>query len=150
MRDGGREGSLLHRIDRTSTPMGARLLSDWLLYPLANSNLIMERLDAVDVLKRDYRLRSDLRNVLSKAYDLQRLSARVGTGRAGPRDLGSVARTLVLLPEMQAVLARGNSPLLQSLSQKIALLPHLRDKLFAALEEQLPFPQRRGHYQAGL
>ncbi|PHX64455.1 MAG: DNA mismatch repair protein MutS, partial [Planctomycetaceae bacterium] len=137
MRDGGREGSLLHRIDRTSTPMGARLLSDWLLSPLANINLITQRLDAVDVFKRDYRLRADLRNVLSKAYDLQRLSARIGTGRAGPRDLGSVARTLVLLPEIQAVLARGNSPLLQALSQKIALLPHLRDKLFAALEEQL-------------
>ena len=144
MRDGGREGSLLHRIDRTSTPMGARLLSDWLLSPLANINLITQRLDAVDVFKRDYRLRADLRNVLSKAYDLQRLSARIGTGRAGPRDLGSVARTLVLLPEIQAVLARGNSPMLQALSQKIALLPHLRDKLFAALEEQLPLSAKEG------
>jgi DNA mismatch repair protein MutS len=55
-----------------------------------------------------------------------------------------VARTLVLLPEIQAVLARGNSPLLQSLSQKIALLPHLRDKLFAALEEQLPLSAKEG------
>ena len=144
MRDGGREGSLLHRIDRTSTPMGARLLSDWLLSPLANINLITQRLDAVDIFKRDYGLRADLRNVLSKAYDLQRLSARIGTGRAGPRDLGSVARTLVLLPEIQAVLARGNSPLLQALSQKIALLPHLRDKLFAALEEQLPLSAKEG------
>ena len=144
MRDGGREGSLLHRIDRTSTPMGARLLSDWLLSPLANINLINQRLDAVDIFKRDYGLRADLRNVLSKAYDLQRLSARIGTGRAGPRDLGSVARTLVLLPEIQAVLARGNSSLLQALSQKIALLPHLRDKLFAALEEQLPLSAKEG------
>jgi DNA mismatch repair protein MutS len=124
--------------------MGARLLSDWLLSPLANINLITQRLDAVDIFKRDYRLRADLRNVLSKAYDLQRLSARIGTGRAGPRDLGSVARTLVLLPEIQAVLARGNSPLLQALSQKIALLPHLRDKLFAALEEQLPLSAKEG------
>jgi DNA mismatch repair protein MutS len=115
-----------------------------LLSPLANINLITQRLDAVDIFKRDYRLRADLRNVLSKAYDLQRLSARIGTGRAGPRDLGSVARTLVLLPEIQAVLARGNSPLLQSLSQKIALLPHLRDKLFAALEEQLPLSAKEG------
>jgi DNA mismatch repair protein MutS len=124
--------------------MGARLLSDWLLSPLANINLITQRLDAVDIFKRDYGLRADLRNVLSKAYDLQRLSARIGTGRAGPRDLGSVARTLVLLPEIQAVLARGNSPLLQALSQKIALLPHLRDKLFAALEEQLPLSAKEG------
>ncbi len=144
MRDGSREGSLLHRIDRTSTPMGARLLSDWLLSPLANINLITERLDAVDIFKRDYRLRSDLRNVLAKAYDLQRLSARIGTGRAGPRDLGAVARTLVLLPEIQAVLARGDCPLLQALSKKIALLPNLRDKLFAALEEQLPLSAKEG------
>ncbi len=144
MRDGGRDGSLLHRIDRTSTPMGARLLSDWLVSPLANIEAIEARLDAVDMLKRDYRLRSDLRNALAKTFDLQRLAGRVATGRAGPRDLGSVAKTLVLLPEIQAVLNRGNCTLLQGLGNKIALLPLLRDKLFSALEEQLPLSAKDG------
>src|SRR5438874_9281345 len=76
LRDGGREGSLLSVLDRTVTPMGARLLQDWLLAPLADRAAIEARLDAVAELKDDHALRAELRAGLAETYDLQRLTAR--------------------------------------------------------------------------
>jgi len=105
LREARREGSLLAVIDRTVTPMGARLLADWLTSPLTNANAISERHDAVAELARESSLRSDLRASLGQAYDLERLAARVGTGRASPRDLVALARTLGLLPRIKARLA---------------------------------------------
>src|SRR5438874_656493 len=76
LREGKREGSLLAVIDRTVTPMGARLLQDWLLAPLADRAAIEARLDAVAELKDDHALRAELRAGLAETYDLQRLTAR--------------------------------------------------------------------------
>ena len=96
LREGEREGSLLQAIDRTCTPMGARLLAEWLTSPLTDRPApIAERHDAVAELHRPTRqLRADLRDALGEANDLERLAARVGTGRASPRDLVALARTL--------------------------------------------------------
>ena len=85
MRDGDRSDSLLGVLDRTATPMGARLLQDWLLTPLAERAGIEARLDAVTELLGEHALRGDLRQALGEAFDLQRLTARVSTGRASPR-----------------------------------------------------------------
>ena len=144
MREGGREGSLLHCLDRTSTPMGARLLGDWLLVPLSDLASIRARQDAVEVFRGDYRLRSDLRDALSRSYDLQRLSARVGTQRATPRDLGAVGKTLLVLPEVRAALERSPCDLLRSLASQVQPLPELRQKLQVALEDQLPLSPKEG------
>src|SRR5262249_21762169 len=102
LRDGSRDGSLLAVLDRTVTPMGARLLQEWLVAPLADRAAIEARLDAVGELKDEHTLREELRAALADAYDLQRLTARASTGRASPRDLAGVARTLALLPRLKA------------------------------------------------
>ena len=97
MRDGSREGSLLAVLDRTVTPMGSRLLGDWLANPLTDSEAINARLDAVEELMQDDTLRGQLRDHLRGVYDLERLLARVTTGRASPRDLSFIGRTLAQL-----------------------------------------------------
>jgi DNA mismatch repair protein MutS len=79
LRDARRDGSLLQAIDRTCTPMGARMLGDWLTSPLTSIALIIDRHDAVAELVRDSGLRGDLRDVLDGANDLERVAARVGT-----------------------------------------------------------------------
>src|SRR5207302_1344857 len=76
LREGGREGSLLSVVDRTVTPMGARLLQDWLLAPLADRPAIEARLDAVAELKDKHSLRQEVRQTLEASFDLQRLTAR--------------------------------------------------------------------------
>ncbi|HXG12796.1 MAG TPA: DNA mismatch repair protein MutS [Gemmataceae bacterium] len=144
LRDGGREGSLLAVLDRTVTPMGARLLQDWIVAPLADRPAIEARLDAVAELKDDHALRSELRQLLAETLDLQRLTARVSAGRASPRDLGAVARTLRLLPRLKAKVTARRSALLRDLESRLELCPDLREALDAALVDDPPLTAKEG------
>ena len=87
---------------RTVTAMGSRMLCDWLANPLADKPAIDARLDAVAELVDDSRLTAALSEQLRSVYDLERLLARVTTGRASPRDLSFVGRTLAALPQIKA------------------------------------------------
>jgi DNA mismatch repair protein MutS len=144
LREGKREGSLLHVIDRTVTPMGARLLADYLTSPLTSPELIDERSGAVDELNRDSGLRSELRELLGRAYDLERLAARVATGRASPRDLAALARTLALLPTLKARLTARRSTRLAQLEGALELCPEVRSAIEAALVDDPPLAIKEG------
>ena len=143
-REGRREGSLLDVLDETVTPMGARMLSDWLAAPLTDPVAIHRRLDAVDELTGDPLLMQQIREQLDQAYDLHRLAARVATLRASPRDLGSLARTLALLPKLKAKLAGRSSDLLQTLEARLDLCPEIRSEIEAALVDEPPISTTEG------
>jgi DNA mismatch repair protein MutS len=138
LRDGKREGSLLAVLDETVTPMGARLLADWLSNPLTDAEAINARLDAVEELVRNPSLVGELREQLRPAYDLQRLTARIATGRANPRDLGCLARTLSLLPKLKAKLAGRSAALLARLEQELDLCPQVRSEIETSLVDDPP------------
>lgn len=144
LRDGKREGSLLSIVDQTVTSMGARLLGDWLSNPLTDVAQINHRLDAVEELTGDAVLCQDIREQLQQAYDLQRLTARVATGRASPRDLSCLARTLALLPKLKAKLAGRKGELLQSLEANLDLCPEIRADVEAALVDEPPITITEG------
>ena len=103
-RDGGREGTLLWAVDRTATPMGARLLREWLLEPLLDPDAIRERHDAVGRLVDDPALRRGLAGELDGLGDLERLGGRLAGGRAHPRDLAALAKALGRVPATRALL----------------------------------------------
>jgi len=138
LRQGTREGSLLAVLDETVTPMGARLLAEWLSNPLTNREAVNVRLDAVQELTRDGALRSSLRELLKDAYDLQRLTARVATGRATPRDLAFLSRTLALLPKIKAKLAGRTSRRLSELEGRLELCGEVRSAIDAAIVDEPP------------
>src|SRR5437870_1729299 len=95
----GRKGTtLLDVLDRTMTPMGARLLRRWLLAPLIDPAMINARLDAVEVLVGDARGRERLREALDGVRDLERLAGRAALGRATPRELGALRDSLLRPP----------------------------------------------------
>jgi DNA mismatch repair protein MutS len=144
LRDNNRNGSLASIIDRTATAMGARLLQGWLLEPLTDLSGIEARLEAVAELLDEPGLRQDLRAILADIADLQRLTARVSTARATPRDLVAVARTLALLPRFKAKIAARRSTLLCALETQLSLCPELREALDAALVEEPPVSPREG------
>jgi DNA mismatch repair protein MutS len=144
LRDGGRTGSLLSAIDRATTPMGARLLQDWVLTPLAERPAIESRLDAVGELLGDHILRQEVRSCLGDASDLQRLTARVSTGRATPRDLAAVRRTLALLPQVKARVTARRTSLLRELEARLELCPDLREALDQTLVDDPPLGSREG------
>ncbi|HEV3122340.1 MAG TPA: DNA mismatch repair protein MutS, partial [Isosphaeraceae bacterium] len=144
LREGKRDGSLLQVIDRTVTPMGARLLADWLTSPLTVLDAIQARHEAVAELVSDGSLRADLRTALAKAYDLERLAARLGTGRAMPRDLAALGRTLAILPAIKEQLTGRNSQLLNTLEASIELCPEVRAAIEAALVDDPPLALKEG------
>jgi DNA mismatch repair protein MutS len=144
LRDNSRQGSLLSVIDRTVTPMGARLLQEWVVAPLAGRDAIDARLDAVAELLDDHGLRRELRTVLDEVLDLQRLTARVSTGRASPKDLSAIGRTLALLPKVKAKVTARRAALLCDLESRLELCPDLREDLEAALADDPPPSPREG------
>ncbi|GBD36746.1 DNA mismatch repair protein MutS [bacterium HR36] len=144
LREGRREGSLLASIDRTITPMGARLLQDWLLAPLTDVAAIVERQEAVAELKEKPSLRRQLRCLLGRLHDLQRLTGRISTGRASPRDLAAIAASLRVLPELLSRLQEATAPALQHIRGQLHPLPELLNELERALVEAPPFSPREG------
>ena len=110
--EGKRKGSLLGAIDRTRSPMGARLLVNWLLFPERSLANINNRADAVEQLVLDSVQRTDLRQCLGNMRDLERLVAKTSVGQANPRDLGTIRDSLAHLPQwIQIVESKTPSPL---------------------------------------
>ena len=100
LRTGEREGTLLWVLDRTKTPMGARLLRDWVTSPLARVKDIRARHEAVNELFTDAKLRAEVQGQLKIISDLERTLARVGSGRANARDLVGLRGSLQPLPKL--------------------------------------------------
>ncbi len=155
LREGKRDGSLLNVIDCSATPMGARLIAEWLTSPLTSIEQIADRLDAVDELLTNVALREDLRGLLGQAYDLERLAGRIGTGRASPRDLSALAKTLAILPKLKARLTARTSKRLNELEAALELCPEIRAEIEAALCDDPPLAVKEGGlirdgYHAGL
>ncbi len=100
----GRKGTLLEVLDETRTAMGARLLQQWLRYPLLDPDRIHHRLDAVAALVTRDDLRHRIRELLGRMSDIERLNGRISTGTAGPRDLVALKRSLQILPSIEAAL----------------------------------------------
>jgi DNA mismatch repair protein MutS len=101
IRDGSKRGSLLDVLDRTVTPMGARLLRTWIGQPLLDRGRLEGRLDAVEALYESGTARAAVRDGLRRVSDLERLTNRLLVGRAGPRDLLALAESLDAVPAVQ-------------------------------------------------
>ena len=115
IRDGTFHGSLLWALDRTSTAMGGRALRRWVLQPLINIKGIEARQQTIRELVENTSMRQDLRSMLRKIYDIERLSGRVGSGTANARDLLSLAESLIKLSDLSAIASYGNAPFLKAL-----------------------------------
>lgn len=141
---GTREGSLLDTLDLCETPMGARLLKKNLLFPLQEVEPIRQRLDTVEQLYLAPRLREDLRRLLAKVYDLERLNGRVVLGTANARDLTALKSSLAQLPMIKKMLT-GAQGLLADLGATLDELDELHALLDAGIREDAPVTLREGN-----
>jgi DNA mismatch repair protein MutS len=135
---GERRGSLLWVLDETATPMGARRLRDWLLYPLLDPAAIGRRLDAVEELVECVDVRDGLRAALAGVGDLERLAGRVGARTASPRDLAHLAVALGRVGEAAAVLGAAGAALLRELATALDPLPELAAEIGRTLVDAPP------------
>ncbi|MBN2244887.1 MAG: DNA mismatch repair protein MutS [Candidatus Aminicenantes bacterium] len=113
LRDGKKNGALLDIIDFTVTPMGGRLLRSWLLHPLMDLKKIKSRQDAVEEILGHAIERYDIRELLKGIFDLERLTGKISLAVAHPRDLISLKKSLVMLPDIQKLLSRFSSRMIK-------------------------------------
>ncbi|RMH52770.1 MAG: DNA mismatch repair protein MutS [Zetaproteobacteria bacterium] len=140
---GRRQGSLIAVLDRTVTPMGARLLRDWLDRPLCDLEEIERRHAAVASLVDDFETAERLRGRLAGVRDMERMLARIALGRAYPRDFRGMADSLELLPDLAAELVdRGG--LFTGLRSACLGLEALADHLQRAIADAPPALLRDG------
>ncbi|MBA3014388.1 MAG: DNA mismatch repair protein MutS [Proteobacteria bacterium] len=142
---GKREGSLLATLDFTQTPMGARLLKKSLLFPLQDPRQINRRLETVNGLFHDAELRDDLRSLLTRVYDLERLNSRLVLGSGNARDLTALKHSLGQLPQIKTRLAEIQVPILMEIASDLDPLTDLFTLLEASIREDAPITLREGH-----
>jgi DNA mismatch repair protein MutS len=144
--DGGREGTLLHEIDRTVTVMAGRLLRSWLLRPLVALDRIRDRLDAVEEFAFRSTDRGKFRELLKHVHDLERLVARAALGSAGPRDLVGLKQSIAVVPRVRLVLEACEAPLTRSLISALDDLVDVRDDIDRSLIDDPGALVRDGGY----
>lgn len=137
-------GSLFATLDRASTPMGRRLLRQWLLRPLLDREGIGRRQEAIGQLVAEPALRAALGKRLEHVGDLERLTSRAALGVAHARDLVALRGFLSELPALRDSVAGLDAPLLTALADDISGLPELHKLLEAALEDEPPAGLREG------
>lgn len=98
IRGGQKKGTLLWLIDETKTAMGGRLLKQWIDHPLIQKEKIEQRQEIVENLIDHFFERTDLNDVLTKVYDLERLAGRVAFGNVNGRDLIQLKTSLMQIP----------------------------------------------------
>jgi DNA mismatch repair protein MutS len=137
-------GSLVATLDRTGTPMGARLLRQWLLRPLLDLGEIARRHDAIGTLVDAPAIRAVLRRCLEAVGDVERLTSRAALGVAHARDLVGLRSSLRQLPALREELAALGAPLCRAVADDIVAPTGLGKLLEEALEDEPPLPLREG------
>jgi len=140
IRRGTTAGSLLGILDQTVTPMGKRLIRQWVSKPLLDVDMIRNRHDGVEKFYEDGLLRGELREKLKDLQDLERLTNRIAGGTAQPRDLIGMRETLSHLPSIKDLfpkkLIKGN--ILGDLFDEFSNCNKVFDLISSALEDDPP------------
>lgn len=145
---GEKKGSLLKTIDRTVTGGGGRLLSERLMSPLTDQDLINIRLDAVSWFIKDNILSDDVQNSLKAVPDMQRALSRISLNRGGPRDLGTLKNGLLAAREIAGLFADKLMPeeIDDAVKHLLKLPSDLIDLLNNSLMDELPLLKRDGGF----
>lgn len=136
---------LVDVIDETKSPMGSRLLKRWLALPLKNVTAIQERLDVVDYFYSHDELRSDLSALLKDLGDLERLISKVAVGKANPRELVHIKRSLQVISTIKEITASTEHMPIQKISEQLNTCSLAFDKLNRELNEEAPVNVLKGN-----
>jgi DNA mismatch repair protein MutS len=137
LRENKVEGSLLSVLDNTRTPMGKRLLRQWVNKPLLNLQAINSRLDMVEYFFRDGVLRKQVSDLLAKFHDLERLVNRISSQAARPPDLAALREDFALLPQLLELLP-SETPALQPILEHLYAFAQEKALLDAAIADDPP------------
>jgi len=140
-----RNATLFSVLNVTVTPMGGRLLRDWLLRPLRDVAAINRRLDVVEALAHDPLLRTELREALGAVRDLERTVTRLCVGaNANARDLAALQAGLATVPGLRALVAGLDLDLPRGLREQLHDLPELGERIRSAISDEPPLAVKDG------
>ena len=141
-------GSLLWLLDKTKTCMGARKLRSLIDKPLANAKLITERLNAVEEMLSSYILRDELQELLMHVVDIERRCGKISANTIMPKELITLADSLMLIANIKNKLSCCKSKLLVEIYNKIADLTNVAQFLYKAIAKDAPTVLKDGGYIA--
>ena len=143
-RDGGRDNTLLASLDGTRTPMGSRLLRDWILLPSTSIETIRSRQGGVAELMENPSLRGDLAEALSRIFDIQRITTKVLANRASARDLVNLRQSIEALPLLMDLLESAHSGILFETRSRLDSLEETGALLGRAIADRPPATLKEG------
>ena len=136
--------TLLKVLDKTKTPMGSRLLREWLLRPLYNKEAILARLDSVDDFKYEPLTLAEIQEVLGVVRDIERIVGRLNIGSANARDLIALCHSLEMLPDLKILLDPYKAVLINELNSEIGLFPEITALINASIVDEPPITMTDG------
>jgi len=139
---------LVDILDHTVTPMGARLLRRWVLFPLRDPVAIERRQNVVEYFLRHAEVRATMREHIITVGDLERVISKVATGRVSPRELVQLKNALLALGPVKEAGMRSASAELRALSQSIDLCGDIAGRIASTLQEDSPALVSRGNFVA--
>ncbi len=142
---GERKHSLLGLLDQTFTPMGARIVREWILKPLVNREQVESRLDKVGLFTEQPMLRQEIRGQLSGILDLERLLARISLVTCNPRELVSLKNSIAHFPLLRQKLEDASSPVLKSYLECWDDLEDIHDNIDRSIVDDPPLASKGGH-----
>ena len=139
-------GSLLWLLDKTSTGMGARLLTQMILSPLKDLNAINYRQDGVEELVNASVARMGISDSLKDVADVERLSGKIANGNFSPRDCLALAKSLSVIPSLKFKMSGFTSKIINHISEELVDLKDLSELLENAIDENAPAMLKDGGY----
>ncbi len=136
IRQGKTKGSLLGILNRTATPIGARLLRAWLSQPLLEIGRLNARLNAVEAFVSSDILREELTAELKQVGDIERLTQRIAIGKVGPRDLIGLKGALAVVPRLRELI--GELPSLGAIVERLDPCEDVFKLIASAIDEEAP------------
>lgn len=138
LQDGSRKNTLLDILDKTCTPMGARLMRHWIKQPLLSVSEIQYRQDGIQAFLNSGHGLEHMKERLIRIRDLERLMMKISAGYASPRDLMALYHSFTPIGEIKSLLAPLSSSLIQEEAAKLDPLPALTQLIASALVEEPP------------
>ena len=121
--------SLLDVIDRTTTPMGGRMLRRWMVFPLKEVSRINERLDIVEYFFKHPDFRQLIDEQLHRVGDLERIISKVAVGRVSPREVVQLKNALMAVQPIKGACQTADNDCLKRLGEQLNLCESLRDRI---------------------
>ncbi|MDE6345324.1 MAG: DNA mismatch repair protein MutS [Muribaculaceae bacterium] len=141
----GEDGkSLLDVIDRTVSPMGARLLRRWLLFPLKDVTAINARLDIVEYFFRDPDMRDEMARQLTAIGDLERLISKVAVGRISPREVVQLRNAVAAIEPVRRMCMDSDLPALHTIGEQLNPCRGMIERITAEIVDDAPAALNRG------